>query len=166
MSNLPQAGEAFPHFDGAAAFPGKDGATQGTLSLDDLKGAPAVLVFYPKDNTPGCTIEVCGFRDEYAGFKKLGIKVIGISRDKVTAHVRFIQNQELPYPLLADPERTLIEKCNLLVEKKMYGKPVTKVLRSTFALDENGTILKVWENVTPLGHAKEVLEYFRAAAKK
>ncbi len=162
--SIPQPGQNFPDFTLPVAIPRGDEIEQGTLSLSDLKGAPAVLFFYPRDATSGCTIEVCGFRDEYAGFEKLGIKVIGISRDKLSAHLRFIKNQELTYPLLADADQTLIKACNLLKDGTMYGKPVTKVLRSTFVLDENGVVLKTFENVTPLGHAKEVLEYLAQRA--
>jgi peroxiredoxin Q/BCP len=164
MSNLPQPGQPFPHFSSAAAIPNGDEVTQSNLSLEDFQGTPLVIVFYPRDATPGCTIEVCGFRDEFPGFKRLGVKILGVSRDKVTAHVRFIKNQNLPYPLLADPDLNLINSCHLLINKTMYGKPVTKVLRSTFALDENGIVERVWEGVTPLGHAKEVLEYMRTRA--
>ncbi len=90
--------------------------------------------------------------------------MLGVSRDKLSAHVRFIQNQNLPYPLLADPEKSLINACNLVVAKTMYGKPVTKVLRTTFVLDENGVVIKTYENVTPIGHAREVLEFLRERA--
>jgi peroxiredoxin Q/BCP len=161
MLSLPQPGQTFPAFASLAAIPAGDEIEQRELSRADFRGAPLVVFFYPKDATSGCTIEVCGFRDEYAGFEKIGAQVLGVSRDKVSAHVRFVQNQGLPYPLLADPEQKLIRACNLLVNKTMYGKPVTKVLRTTFALDENGDILKVWENVTPLGHAREVLAFLR-----
>lgn len=161
MSTLPQSGQPFPDFLLPVATPTKNGIEESTLSLADLRGAPSVIFFYPKDATSGCTIEVCGFRDEYSGFEKIGAKVLGVSRDKLSAHKRFIENQNLPYPLLADPEQTLIRACNLIVNKTMYGKPVTKVLRSTFVLDKNGVIMRAWENVTPLGHAHEVLEYLR-----
>ena len=160
-NQLPQAGERFPDFNLPAAIPSKTGTSQSTFSLADFSGQLAVLFFYPRDATPGCTIEVCGFRDEYSGFEKLGVPVVGISRDKLSAHLKFIEKQELPYPLLADAEQTLIRACNLIVHKTMYGKPVTKVLRSTFVLDENGVVLRIYENVTPLGHAQEVLGFVR-----
>ena len=162
--SIPQPGQSFPDFTLPLATPRGEEIEQGTLSLADLKGAPTVLFFYPRDATPGCTIEVCGFRDEYASFEKLGVKVIGISRDKLSAHLRFIKNQNIPYPLLADADQTLIKACNLLKNATMYGKPVTKVLRSTFILDENGVVLKTFENVTPLGHAKEVLAWLTERA--
>ena len=120
-----------------------------------------MLFFYPKDATPGCTVEACGFRDEYSLFRQLGVSVVGISRDKVSAHLKFIENQNLPYPLLADAEKSLIGACNLIVPKTMYGKPVTKILRTTVVLDENGVVLKIYENVKPPGHAREVLDFVR-----
>jgi len=158
---LPQPGERFPDFSLPAAIPSSDGTTKSTLALADFGGQLAVLFFYPRDATPGCTIEVCGFREEYSGFQELGVPVIGISRDKLSAHLKFIEKQELPYPLLADAEQTLIRDCHLIVNKTMYGKPVTKVLRCTFILDETGVVLRVFENVTPLGHALEVLAFVR-----
>ena len=151
-----QSGQTFPSFQLPTALP--DG-TLSTLSLSDFRGAPLVIFFYPKDATSGCTIEVCGFRDAHNEFLKAGIKVLGVSRDKASTHKRFIENQQLPYPLLADAEQVLLRACNLIVNKTMYGKPVTKVLRTTFVLDEKGKILRVWENVTPLGHAQEVLNF-------
>ena len=158
---LPQVGEKFPDFSLPAAIPSQNGSDLSTLSLADLRGQVFVLFFYPKDATPGCTIEVCGFRDEHSGFQKLGVAVIGVSRDKVSAHVRFIEKQELPYPLLADDEKILIGRCNLIVPKTMYGKPVTKILRTTFVIDGSGVILRTYENVTPIGHAREVLEFVK-----
>lgn len=159
---IPGPGQPFPDFDLPVAIPQKDGeVVKSTFSLSQLRGAPAVIFFYPRDATPGCTIEVCGFRDAHPQFEELGVQLLGVSRDRISAHIRFIEKQELPYPLLADTERELIESCNLLKDATMYGKPVTKVLRTTFLLDENGVILKTFENVTPAGHAAEVLEFFQ-----
>lgn len=160
-TQLPQIGRKFPDFALPAAVPSAEGTQQKMLSPADFRGQLLVLFFYPRDATPGCTVEVCGFRDEYSGFEEIGVPVVGVSRDKVSAHVRFIEKQALPYPLLADAEQTLIRACKLIVNKTMYGKPVTKVLRSTFILDENGIVLRVYENVTPLGHAREVLNFLR-----
>ena len=160
-NSIPQPGQKFPDFSLPAAIPSAEGTIKSTKSLSDFKGQLLVLFFYPRDATPGCTIEVCGFRDEYPGFQEIGVPVVGVSRDKVSAHVRFIEKQELPYPLLADAELALINACHLLINKTMYGKPVTTVWRSTFILDENGIVLRVFDNVTPLGHAREVLEFVR-----
>ena len=159
---LPQVGRKFPDFSLSAAIPTASGITQSILSLADFEGACAVIFFYPRDATPGCTIEVCGFRDEYSSFQEIGVPVVGVSRDKVSAHVRFIEKQELPYPLLADEEKILIGQCNLIVPKTMYGKPVTKILRTTFVIDGNGVVLRTYENVTPIGHAREVLEFVKS----
>jgi peroxiredoxin Q/BCP len=102
-----------------------------TVHLGDYKDAPVVLFFYPRADTPGCTIESCGFRDAFSQFKKAGIVVLGISRDTVKAQKKFKDKYELPYDLLADPEMVLIKRYGLLKEKKMYGKPVTGVERTT-----------------------------------
>lgn len=161
MSNIPQTGQPFPDFDLPVAIPSETGTQKSTQSLTDLRGAPVVIFFYPKDATSGCTIEATEFREEYSQLQSMGVQVLGVSRDKISAHVRFIENQNLPYPLLADAEQTLIRACGLLKNATMYGKPVTKVLRTSFALDEKGVICHVWENVTPLGHAVEVADFFR-----
>jgi peroxiredoxin Q/BCP len=158
----PQAGQPLPDFSMPAAVPQADGTVQETtLSLSDFKGRPLVLFFYPKDATSGCTIEVCGFRDLYPEFEKAGVAVVGASRDTVRSHGRFIQNQNLPYPLLADPEQEIVRGWDLIVNKKMYGKPVTGVLRCTFVVDKDGVVRHVYEKVTPLGHAQEVLDLVR-----
>lgn len=161
----PQEGQPMPEFTLAAAVPQDGEITETKISLNELKGKPLVLFFYPKDATSGCTIEVCGFRDLYPEFQKLSVQVIGASRDTIRSHIRFIQNQNLPYPLLADPEQELIKGWHLLVDKKMYGKPVTGVLRSTFVTDKNGIIRRVFDKVTPLGHAQEVLDFVRSLGK-
>jgi peroxiredoxin Q/BCP len=160
-AGLPQEGQPMPDFKLAAAVPSKGEIQETELSLADFKGKPLVLFFYPRDATPGCTIEVCGFRDLYPEFEKLGVTVVGASRDTVRSHIKFIQNQNLPYPLLADPDQILINGWNLLVQKKMYGKPVTGVLRSTFVADGKGIVRRVFDKVTPLGHPQEVLEFVR-----
>jgi peroxiredoxin Q/BCP len=157
-----QIGQPFPQFSLPAAVPQGDTAIEQTMSNDDLRGRTTVVFFYPKDATSGCTVEVCGFRDLYTEFCKLNVSVIGVSRDSVSSHRRFIQNQNLPYPLIADKERVLIDGLNLLVNKTMYGKPVTGVLRNTFVLDANSNIARIFEKVTPLGHAQEVLDYVRS----
>ena len=120
-----------------------------------------MLFFYPKDATPGCIIEVCNFRDLHEEFETLGVALVGVSRDKMGAHRRFIENQNLPYPLAADEGGKLIEKWGLLKQATMYGKPVTKVARTTFVADKNGVLRRVFENVTPAGHAAEVLDFVR-----
>jgi thioredoxin-dependent peroxiredoxin len=131
-----------------------------TVHLSDYKDAPVVLFFYPRADTPGCTIESCGFRDAFAQFKKAGIVVLGISRDTVKAQKKFKDKYELPYDLLADPEMVLIKRYGLLKNKTMYGKPVTGVARTTYVISpdtgKGQRLLHVFEQVTPKGHAEEV----------
>jgi peroxiredoxin Q/BCP len=159
-NSTPQVGQPLPNFSLHAVVPGADGSvTESTLSNTDFRGRPLVLFFYPKDATSGCTIEVCGFRDLYPEFHRLGVAIVGVSRDSIASHKRFIQNQDLPYPLLADREQEIIRGWGLLVNKTMYGKPVTGVLRNTLVVDSEGIVQRVFEKVTPLGHAQEVLEF-------
>ena len=160
MSETPAdfLGQKFPDFQVSAAVP-REGETKiETRENADFLGAPLILFFYPKDATCGCTVEADGFRDAYSEFQKLGVQVVGVSRDGATSHQRFIENRALPFPLLCDRERVLAETLGLLVAKKMYGKPVTGTRRTTFALDANGVVTRVWENVTPENHAQEVLQ--------
>ncbi len=155
---LPTESHPLPDFD----LPVADGTSESTLSLQDLQGQPFVIFVYPKDATSGCTIEANEFRDLYPEFGKLGVQVLGLSRDTVRSHLRFIENQELPYPLLADKPQTVIKGWGLLKDATMYGKPVTKVQRTTFLVDGKGVVRRVFENVQPPGHAQEVLEAARA----
>lgn len=165
MSNntIPCEGQLLPSFNLPAVTPIADGTTsQITLSNADFAGSPWVLFVYPKDATSGCTIEVCEFREAFAEFDKLHVKLVGLSRDKLGAHHRFITNQNLPYPLLSDAEQSTLRSWGLIAHKTMYGKPVTKVLRTSFVMDEKNRVLKVFENVSPPGHAREVLEYLQS----
>ncbi|HWB31593.1 MAG TPA: peroxiredoxin [Acidobacteriaceae bacterium] len=131
-----------------------------TVHLSDYKESPVVLFFYPRADTPGCTIESCGFRDVFIQFKRAGIIVLGISRDTVKAQKKFKDKYELPYDLLADPEMVLIKRYGLLKHKTMYGKPVTGVERTTYVIgpDEGKgqRLLHIFSQVTPKGHAEEV----------
>ncbi len=119
-----------------------------------------VLFFYPRADTPGCTIESCGFRDAFEKFQKAGIVVLGISRDTAKDQKKFKDKFDLPYDLLADPEMVLIKRYGLLVDKAMYGKPVTGVARTTYVIGpdtgKGQRLLHVFEKVTPQGHAEEV----------
>lgn len=155
---VPQVGQPIPDFLLPVAVPGPDGAIgEGTFSASELRGRPLVLFFYPKDATCGCIVEVCGFRELYAQFQQANIAVLGVSRDTIRSHIRFIQHQNLPYPLAADPGGALMKAWGLIVPKTMYGKPVTGVLRTTLLLDSAGIVRRIYEQVTPLGHAEEVL---------
>jgi peroxiredoxin Q/BCP len=143
------------------------------VSLSDYKKSPVVLFFYPRADTPGCTIESCGFRDAFEKFQKAGIVVLGISRDTVKEQKKFKEKYSLPYDLLADPEMVLIQRYGLLKDKSMYGKLVKGVARTTYLIGpdtgKGQRLLHVFEKVTPQGHAEEVfalLEEHGAAGKK
>ena len=118
-------------------LPDKDG---NMVSLSDFAGKKVVLYFYPKDNTPGCTKQACGYRDEYGEFAKQNAVVIGISKDSVKSHGNFAAKFELPFVLLADPDLDAIQKYDVWQEKKLYGKTYMGVVRSTYIIDEAGTI--------------------------
>lgn len=133
-----------------------------TINLTDYKATPVVLFFYPRADTPGCTIESCGFRDAFEQFQKAGITVLGISRDTVKAQKKFKDKYELPYDLLADPDMLLINRFDLVKPKNMYGKLVKGVKRTTYLIapaDAKGhqRLIHTFEEVTPKGHAEEVL---------
>lgn len=132
---------------------------QGDASPATLKGQPFVLFVYPRDDTPGCTVEVCQFRDLYLQFREIGVEVLGLSRDGVKSHRDFIRKQEIPFPLLCDEKREVIGAWGLIYEAKMYGKPVTKVARTTYFVDGEGIVRQIWEDVAPPGHAAQVLEF-------
>lgn len=155
-------GAPLPPFSLHAVVPDESGAQEEVLTNESLRGRPHILFFYPKDATCDCTVEACEFRDLYAEFQKLGFDVIGVSRDSVGAHRKFIANQQLPFPLISDKPRTLIEGLNLLVHTTMYGKPVTKVLRHTFVIDADGIVRHEFVKVKSLGHARQVLDWLRA----
>jgi peroxiredoxin Q/BCP len=135
-------------------LPDQDGRP---VTLSHFAGSPVVLFFYPRADTPGCTIEACGFRDHFAKLKKAGVVVLGISRDTVRAQKKFAEKYDLQYPLLADADETLIKRFDLLRDKTMYGKPVTGVARTTFVIGPDRKLIHVFENVKPEGHAEEVL---------
>lgn len=120
---------------------------------------PIVLFFYPKDNTPGCTIENRDFASLYNEFTKLGYEIVGVSRDSINSHCKFKEKYSLPFPLLADETEELCKKFNVIRNKKMYGKDVRGIERSTFIIDKDKHIIKEWRKVTAEDHAKEVLEY-------
>ena len=130
----------------------------GKVSLSELKGKNVVLYFYPKDDTSGCTAEACGFRDNLAAFKKLDAAIIGVSRDSVESHDKFKKKYDLNFALGSDETGKVTEAYGVWVEKSMYGKKYWGVQRSTFLIDRDGRIAKVWPKVKPEGHAEEVLE--------
>jgi thioredoxin-dependent peroxiredoxin len=128
-----------------------------SVSLSQFAGKKVVVYFYPKDDTPGCTTEACGFRDNYDAILAKGAVVIGISADSEQSHAKFKSKYELPFYLLADPEKTTIQAFGAWGEKKMYGKAYDGILRATFVIDEKGVITKVFPNVKPADHAQEVI---------
>lgn len=128
------------------------------ISLKDFAGKKVVVYFYPKDNTPGCTKEACSFRDSYDAILKRGAVVLGISADSVKSHGNFKQKFDLPFHLLSDPEKQVIKTFGAWGEKKMYGKSYEGILRSTFILDGEGKVIKVFPKVKPGEHAEEILK--------
>jgi peroxiredoxin Q/BCP len=131
---------------------------EGTkFKLSSLKGAPVVLYFYPKDDTPGCTREACGFRDAKAKLARLGAVVLGVSRDGPEAHAKFRTKHKLPFTLLCDPDHAVAEKYGAWREKTLYGKKSMGIVRSTFVIDAAGRVAKVFRAVKPDGHADQVL---------
>jgi len=128
-----------------------------TVTLKGLKGRKVVLYFYPKDDTSGCTKEACGFRDRWSDVKQAGAIVLGVSPDAVTSHQKFKQKYQLPFPLLADPDHLVAEAYGAWGEKSIYGKKYKGILRTTFLIDGESRIARVFEKVKPEGHAAEVL---------
>ena len=128
------------------------------VSLKDFAGKKVVIYFYPKDDTPGCTKEACGFRDNYDAILAKGAVVIGISADSVKSHSGFKKKYDLPFYLLSDPAKTVIQLFGAWGEKSMYGKTYEGILRSTFILDEAGKVIKVYAKVKPQEHAEEILK--------
>jgi peroxiredoxin Q/BCP len=146
-----QEGERAPDF----ALKDADGKT---WTLSDFRGKTFVLYFYPKDNTPGCTTEACNFRDRYEEFKRRGVEVVGVSADSGKSHKSFAEKKNLPFILLSDPEKKVIEAYGALGEKKLYGRAFLGIIRSTFIIDGEGIVKKVFPKVNPADHAKEILD--------
>jgi thioredoxin-dependent peroxiredoxin len=154
MAKLVDEGQKAPPFSLAT-----DGG--GKISLGDLTGAPFVLYFYPKDDTSGCTKEAIDFSGAAAKFKKLGISVVGVSKDSVVAHDKFKAKHKLKVTLASDPDGGVIDSYGSWVEKSMYGRKYMGIDRSTFLVDGKGKIARIWRKVKVPGHVEEVL----AAAK-
>ena len=134
----------------------------GKFSLSEAKGSPVVLYFYPKDDTPGCTKEACGFRDAFPDFSALNATIVGVSKDTVTKHDKFKAKYELPFHLASDEDGSLCEAYGTWVEKSMYGKKYMGIERATFLIDASGVIQGIWRKVKVNGHVEEVLEAGRA----
>jgi thioredoxin-dependent peroxiredoxin len=137
-----------------------------TVTLKDFKGKPVVLYFYPKDDTPGCTKEACGFRDVYAEFQKAGAIVLGVSPDPVKSHQKFTKKFNLPFPLLSDEDKKIVQEYGVWGEKMFMGRRYMGTYRVTFLVGKNGRIQKIWPEVKPEEHAAEVLEVIRTESKQ
>ncbi|RPI63979.1 MAG: peroxiredoxin [Lysobacterales bacterium] len=132
-------------------------AAHAELKSRDLLGRPYVLYFYPKDDTPGCTLEGKDFRDRHADFARLGVRVLGVSRDTLASHTRFQQKYALPFELVSDADEELCRQFDVIKDKNMYGKKVRGIERSTFLVDAEGVLRKEWRKVKVDGHVAEVL---------
>nr|WP_092075039.1 thioredoxin-dependent thiol peroxidase [Dendrosporobacter quercicolus]NSL50004.1 thioredoxin-dependent thiol peroxidase [Dendrosporobacter quercicolus DSM 1736]SDN28331.1 peroxiredoxin Q/BCP [Dendrosporobacter quercicolus] len=133
-----------------------------TVSLSDFRGKKVVLYFYSKDNTPGCTRQACAFAGAYEAFKNHNVVVVGVSKDSVASHRKFVEKHNLPFILLSDPELVVIQAYDVWQEKKLYGKVSMGVVRSTYIIDEDGVIEKAMPKVKPDTNAAEILAYLPA----
>lgn len=146
--------------DKAPAFTSKD-QSGNTISLDQFKGQKVVLYFYPKDNTPGCTAEACDFRDNYQGLKAKGIEVLGVSVDDEKSHQKFIDKFSLPFTLLADTDQAIVNAYGVWGEKNMYGKKYMGINRTTFIINEEGTIAHIITKVDTKSPTAQVLDLIK-----
>lgn len=147
---MPEVGELAPDFTL------KDGAGN-EVRLSDFRGKKVVLYFYPKDLTPGCTQEACDFRDRFAAIREAGAVLLGVSPDSSRTHRKFADKYELPFPLLADEKTAVANAYEVWQEKSMYGRTYMGIVRSTFLIDEEGKIARIWPKVKVAGHGEEVL---------
>src|SRR5262245_27472958 len=141
--------------------PGFSALTSGgkRVSLADFKEKNVILYFYPRDNTPGCTKEACAFRDEFAEFRKKGAVVLGVSADSVKSHDKFVEKFNLPFPLLADEDKSIVNAYGVWGEKKFMVVKYQGIHRVTFLIGPDGRIIKIWPKVKPAEHPKEILEF-------
>lgn len=146
-----EPGDDAPDF----SLPDQDGKV---VALGDFRGRPVVLYFYPADDTPGCTKEACQFNENLASFQGAGVRVVGVSPDGATKHVRFRDKYGLAFPLLSDPDHGVMAAYGAWGEKTLYGKKTVGVIRSTFLVDAAGKIARAWYHVKADGHANRVLE--------
>lgn len=149
---LVQVGEIVPDFT-LASTEGKE------VSLSDFRGKNVVLYFYPKDNTPGCTTESCDFRDAYEQFQNLNTVILGVSRDSIKSHDKFIEKYQLPFALLSDPDAKVCEQFGVYKEKTMFGKKAMGIERSTFVLDQEGKLVQEYRKVKVKDHVQEALRF-------
>ena len=142
--------------DKAPDFSGKD-QNGKTIQLSDFSGKKIAIYFYPKDNTPGCTVQACNLRDNDAALTKAGIQIIGVSADSSASHTKFIEKFSLPFPLIADEDKTIIQQFGVWGPKKFMGKEYDGIHRTTFVIDENHTIVGIIEKPKTKEHAEEIL---------
>ncbi len=154
---MPQAGDKAPAFQ----LPDQDG---NTVSLAQFAGRSVVLYFYPKDNTPGCTVEACDFRDEHSALQAAGAVVLGASGDSTASHQKFATKFNLPFPLLADVDHALAEAYGVWGEKSLYGRKFMGITRATFLIGPDGVVKQVWPKVKVNGHVTEVLAALKGGA--
>jgi peroxiredoxin Q/BCP len=136
-------------------------STGGSFKLSDQRGKKLVVYFYPKDNTPGCTVEGTDFRDRYAAFRKAGAEVVGVSRDSLQSHAGFKSKMKFPFELLSDADEALCAQFGVIKMKNMYGKKVRGIERSTFVIDGEGKLAREWRGVKVPGHVEEVLNFVK-----
>ena len=136
--------------------------TGNIVTLNEFLGKKIVIYFYPKDDTPGCTIEACEIRDNYSIFKEKNVVVLGVSADDIESHKNFTDKFSLPFPLLADVYKNMCADYDVLVDKIVHGHTVKGITRITFLIDESGIIKKIWNPVEPNGHAEEILNVISA----
>jgi peroxiredoxin Q/BCP len=153
LAMKPKVGEMAPDFRATVV----DGEEESELSLEDLRGETVVLVFYPKDNTPGCTIQACSLRDHWDEIKGKA-RVYGVSADGVVSHKKFIAKKRLPYPLIVDEDKQIAEAYGVWVQKSMMGKKFMGIERSTFVIGPDGRIAAVLEKASPLSHTEKLSE--------
>ena len=133
-------------------------------ALKDYRGKYVLLYFYPKDDTSGCTTEACNFRDDYSAYKDAGVIILGVSADDEQSHLKFKTKYSLPFTLLADMEKEVVNKYGVWGTKKLYGKEYMGIHRTTFLIDKDGKIAKIFENVKPASHSQEALEVIGSLA--
>jgi peroxiredoxin Q/BCP len=130
--------------------------------LSENIGKPLILYFYPKDDTPGCTTEACNFRDDYSHYQSMGIEIVGISPDGEKSHIKFAQKHQLPFRILSDQDHKVCEIYGVWGRKKMMGREYDGVFRTTFLINKEGMIEKIYHGVKPTTHSQEILEYFQS----
>lgn len=159
---MPRSNDAMPAEGSAAPDFALQSSTGETFQLSNAKGRPVVVYFYPKDDTPGCTVEAKGFQSLSDKFAQAGATVVGISPDGVASHCKFSEKYGLEFPLLADEDHRVAEAYGVWVEKSMYGKKYWGVQRATFLIGADGHVAKAWPKVSPDGHAEEALAAVKA----